>query len=194
MPANLQTLRPTVPEMDQLSDLVMMMAGASGLTSNGDLPSIHEEYRAKYPKDSKGFGILRQEYSMRMMSSIAGDFMVTSGDSSVLGCFGNILKLLSKRWNHFSPDLLWFLWDQEGKFGEVWRDHPKLTAETKYSTDGVVQIYQTMRNTYSEDTVLLKGRSYVSIGFVDLQQLMEAEVVGRGEMGRSCGGALIVDR
>jgi hypothetical protein len=29
------------------------------------LPSIHEEYRAKYPKDSKGFGILRQEYSRR---------------------------------------------------------------------------------------------------------------------------------
>ena len=180
LPANLQTLRATVPDMDQLSDLVMTMAGASGLTSNGDLPSIHEEYRAKYPKDSKGFGILRQEYSMRMMSSIAGDFMATSGDSSVLSRFGNILKLLSKRWNHFSPDLLSFLWDQEGKFGKVWRDHPQLTAETKYNTDGVIQLYQTMRNTYSEDTVLLRGGSYVSIGFVDLQQLMEAKVVGQG--------------
>ena len=182
-PANLQALRPAVPDMDQLSNLMMMMAGVSGLTSKRDLPSIHEEYRAKYPRDSKGFGILRQEYSRQIMSSIAGDIMATSGDSSVLSSFGNIQKLLSKRWRHFSPDLLSFLWDQEGKFGEVWRDHPELTAETNCNTDGAVQLYQTMRNTCSQDTVLLKGRSYVSIGFVDLQQLMEAEVVGQGEDG-----------
>ena len=42
---------------------------------------------------------------------------------------------------------------------------------------------QNMRNTQSPKTQLERGKTYVSFGFVDLQQLMEAEVTGPEENG-----------
>ena len=38
---------------------------------------------------------------------------------------------------------------------------------------------QNMRNTPSPETQLEKGRTHVALGFVDLQQLMEAELISK---------------
>ena len=38
---------------------------------------------------------------------------------------------------------------------------------------------QNMRNTPSPETQLEKGKTHVALGFVDLHQLMEAELIGK---------------
>ena len=42
---------------------------------------------------------------------------------------------------------------------------------------------QNMRNTPSPEASLERGKTYISLGFVDLQQLIEAEVRGPTESG-----------
>ena len=90
------------------------------------------------------------------------------------------------------PGIYEFLRRRDTSKGKVWRAHPRLARSIPFGSaflsDGTqIQAIkmQNMRNTPSPEAPLERGRTYVSLGFVDLQQLMEAEVRGPTETGRS---------
>ena len=164
----------------QKCDFVVKMMGAVGV-SMGDITSFHEEYRVKFPRDSRGFAILKDQFNQMTMATLCKNKGIKM---CVLDSYGTARQILSKRWKlEVTEFLLQFLRKQEGKFGEVWKEHPSLTMQQEYGQFFSSQHYQTMRNTHSQELVLERGCSYISIGFVDLQQVMEAEVEGCREAG-----------
>ena len=117
----------------------------------------------------------------------------TALQGSILDTFGSAESILSKRWDfnvNREPSILDFLSNEGNTVGTVWRGHPRLRKTYPYGTafleDGTsVQTIkmQNMRNTASPKVHLERGRTYVSLGFVDFQQLMEAELTGFAEDG-----------
>ena len=101
-------------------------------------------------------------------------------NGSLLRSYGTIQQVLYNRWIHLNPRLLEYVMRQEGRPGQVYLDHPCLSRSYKANYGNIlgVQRFQTMRNTASPKINLERGRCYVSVGFVDLQQLLEADVVG----------------
>ena len=152
---------------------------------------FHKEYKASYGHDTKGCLILGRgfnEISLQAMirkrnfPSIRVQKMVDSLKSSILDEYGNAGQILNLRWNNPGRSLLPFLINKRGKVGEVWRDNPKLQRIQQYGSTllpGIImEKYQTMRNTYSPRMTLIMGKTYIGVGFVELQQVMEAQVLG----------------
>ena len=89
-----------------------------------------------------------------------------------------------------APEILDFVRTEGNTVGTVWRGHPKLARSIPFGTgilsDGTsIQMLkmQNMRNTPSLKVQLERGETYVSLGFVDLQEVMEADVGGLPENG-----------
>ena len=161
---------------------------AEKLTAYGmqGLPRFHEEYKEAYPADGRGFCILRTQFIGETTGkAISLQEEIQGRRGCILDQFGNVGQILLKRWSHLGPGLLEYLARQKGQVGHVWREHPYLTGKKSgqygdFSTTISVMSrqYQTMRNHYVPRIQLERGRCYISVGFVDLQQLLEAEVVG----------------
>ena len=112
-------------------------------------------------------------------------------EESILDPFGTAGRILAKRWDFdlsFEPGILDFLKREKASPGEIWRNHPRLARSIPYGSGvghlfggAVVQLIkmQNMRNTPSPELQLEKGRTHVGLGFVDLQQLMEAELISK---------------
>ena len=156
-------------------------------------PKFHLEYKEAYPGDQSGFSTLSYWFVfLEMMGwNLPGGLPGFQG--CVLNSFGTVEEVLVKRWKCIvaaEPGLLEFL-RREGKtLGTVWRDNPKLARSIPYGTgflsDGTsVQMLQmqSMRNTPSPKLQLERGETYVSLGFVDLQELMEADMDDPAENG-----------
>ena len=151
------------------------MLQSLGISSS--LPKFHMEYKTRFPADSRGFQTLHDEYNLESV----GLFMRKQPVGDILGPFGNVRQMLVKRWKHINGSLLQYLKSGEAKPGDVYRAHPCLTDPSAMGGYGEllgVKRFQAMRNTSSPPLQLERGRWYVSFGFVDLQQLLEAEVKG----------------
>ena len=81
------------------------------------------------------------------------------------------------------PGILDFLCKDGNTVGRVWRDHPTLAKSLPFGTgirsDGTLihmTKMQNMRNTPSQKLQMERGKTYVSLGFVDLQQVKEANL------------------
>ena len=160
----------------------------------GDVkPKFHLEYKEAYPADKGGFSTLREWFGNFEMMSWNMHRGVPGLQGCILNSFGTMEQILSKRWG-FSvktePGILDFLRTESNAVGKVWRGHPKLARSIPFGTvvlsDGrTIQMIkmQNMRNTPSLKIELERGETYVSLGFVDLQELMEANVGGLPENG-----------
>ena len=101
----------------------------------------------------------------------------------ILNSFGTVEKILCKRWDfnmNAAPGIMDFLRKDGNTVGRVWRDHPKLTKSIPFGTgirsDGTsIHMFkmQNMRNTPSQKLHMERGKTYVSLGFVDLQQVKD---------------------
>ena len=165
------------------------------LPKSAGTPSFHEEYKDSYPTDHDGFSTLSMAFMNIQMKTSPLQNMMSAFEESILDGFGTVGKILSKRWDFdvsCEPGILEFLRKRDTSKGKVWRAHPRLARSIPFGSaflsDGTqIQAIkmQNMRNTPSPEAPLERGRTYVSLGFVDLQQLMEAEVKGPAENGRS---------
>ena len=138
-----------------------------------DRPHFHEEYQARYPMETRGFCILVQEFKTKTGQIFLGK---QRHDGSLLDRFGSAGMMLIKRWGIFRPELIEYL-KSKPRVGQVWREYPENSA-FEYANDGEVQQFHSMRNTITPSQELEKGKCYISIGFVDLGQLLEAEITG----------------
>ena len=161
-------------------------------------PKFHLEYKEAYPADKSGFSTLREWFGNFEMMGWNMHRAVAGFPGCILNSFGTVEKILSRRWG-FSviaePGILDFLRTEGNAVGKVWRGHPKLLRSIPFGTlafgtgilsDGTsIQMIkmQNMRNTPSLKLQMERGETYVSLGFVDLQEVMEAEVVGLPENG-----------
>ena len=156
-------------------------------------PKFHLEYKEAYPADKGGFSTLREWFGNFEMMGWNMHRGVPGLQGCILNSFGTMEQILSKRWG-FSvktePGILDFLRTESNAVGKVWRGHPKLARSIPFGTgvlsDGrTIQMIkmQNMRNTPSLKIELERGETYVSLGFVDLQELMEADVGGPPENG-----------
>merc|ERR1719309_756013 len=120
------------------------------------IPEFHQEYQQRFPKDKRGFEMLKNQYGnavMLMMMEKNKDFLGTRSEHSsricLLDSFGTIGNILKKRWGvSLSPELLMFLRSKPSP-GEVFLKHPALVCGQMYgdSHSGLKE-FQTMRNTW----------------------------------------------
>lgn len=140
------------------------------------IPAFHDEYQKTYPLEGKGYEALRNEYAQQR---IIMKNKALNMDRCVLHTFGNVRQILRTRWQCYGLDLMDTI--PRLKIGQVWKGHPMLVNPPRtYANNSFnegYQKYQTMRNTSSPKINFRKGKSYISIGFVDLQQVMEAEIM-----------------
>ena len=152
-------------------------------------PKFHEEYNVAFPTDFSGFSILRKWFDRIEMMNSPVQSMMDAFQGCILNSFGPVGSILCMRWSinpSTDPDLLPFLRTEDNPLGEVWRGNPLLARSVLYGTDcttGHMVQMQNMRNTPTLKGQLERGETYVSLGFVDLQQLMEAELIGPAEGG-----------
>ena len=160
---------------------------------SGAKPSFHLEYKEAYPADHGGFSKLATWFQNFQMMAWNMQNMVPGFKDCLLNSFGTVDRILSKRWGlsvRVDREILAFLQKEGNTVGQVWRDHPALKRSIPFGTgvraDGAtIQMakMQNMRNTPSTKLQLERGKTYISLGFVDLQQLMEADLVGQLESG-----------
>ena len=94
-----------------------------------------------------------------------------------MNSFGTVHQILTKRWRLITQDLMTYLLSKPEP-GTIFIGHPELqdTFVQEYGTVrgglwGWERRYQTMRNTPVQKALFEEGKAYVSVGFVDLQEL-----------------------
>eukprot|EP00092_Neocalanus_flemingeri_P007461 GFUD01008057.1.p1 GENE.GFUD01008057.1~~GFUD01008057.1.p1 ORF type:complete len:603 (+),score=99.82 GFUD01008057.1:51-1859(+) len=155
---------------------IVNMFTEAGLTDY-TLPEFHEEYRKKYPRNNPGYKVLKDGYTNMQMGAFMRRNSGQSEMSHVLSSYGSCVQVLTKRWNLFGPDLIEYL-SSEPLVGDVYRDHPHISCPPDYLESSGWKKYQIMRNTAVHPTEMIAGQSYVSVGFVDLQAILAADVIG----------------
>ena len=93
----------------------------------------------------------------------------------ILATFGSKEQILIKRWSHISPHLLMYL--SEAKVGDIYlaKIFTEKEDNIQYLTE-FDQIYHIMRNTAVRSMTTHVGKVYVSVGFVDLQEVMFSDI------------------
>eukprot|EP00092_Neocalanus_flemingeri_P007224 GFUD01007803.1.p1 GENE.GFUD01007803.1~~GFUD01007803.1.p1 ORF type:complete len:624 (+),score=105.13 GFUD01007803.1:137-2008(+) len=143
------------------------------------LPSFHIEYASKHSADKYGFDILRDNFTNNQLCS----FSKSSGQfDELFAAYGHWQQVLAKRWSFFSRELIEFILSKPVA-GTIYEDHPFLQNQQKYgymltNFGTSKKIYQILRNTTVHSDILEKGKCYVSIGCVDLQQILLAKFTG----------------
>ena len=150
---------------------------------------FHLEYKEAYPNDPNGFSILKTWFDNIEKDDMVRRMILMVGGPQghcILQPFGTVEENLCKRWE-FPMDaargILDFLREEGNTVGQVCRGHPKLAKAIPYGSgvhsDGTyTQMIkmQNMRNTPSQKLQMERGKTYVSLGFVDLQQVKEADL------------------
>ena len=132
--------------------------------------TVMMKYRARYPEDPFNISILEKHCDFykftRMHPYIFDDILAT---------FGSKEQILIKRWSHISPHLLMYL--SEAKVGDIYlaKIFTEKEDNIQYLTE-FDQIYHIMRNTAVRSMTTHVGKVYVSVGFVDLQEVMFSDI------------------
>jgi len=92
----------------------------------------------------------------------------------------DLADVLRKRWNGLTPELIDFL-KSFPQIGDVYIYNKKNDFEYT-ETGGEWKIYQAIQNSVVHTLELKAGKCYVSVGFVDLQQLLFANITGEGHV------------
>ena len=155
------------PQLDKCSQMLSMMS-TMGVTQL--VPEYHKEYKKLYPAEKTNYEKLRDSWIMAKMldETLFGDHIIESSRE-----YDH--RDLLKRWQYFGPELEEFL-STNPKPGDIFSGRIVTPYGTMKSHMGVAQynatIYQTMRNTPVPRTDFYFGKTYVSIGFVDMFNLL----------------------
>ena len=149
-------------------------------------PKFHLEYKKVHQTDRFGHEVLEKWFKNIQMQDMMQNMSLMSTGHCILNSFGTVEEILCKRWDYnvnAEPGILDFLCKDGNTVGRVWRDHPTLAKSLPFGTgirsDGTLihmTKMQNMRNTPSQKLQMERGKTYVSLGFVDLQQVKEANL------------------
>ena len=168
MPSALDTLK-----TKDLKGLNSLLSSFSLGVKTDEYSDVHKEYRARYPKDPFNIKILEKHchgYKFtRMHPSVLNDMNIS------LMAFGSKEQILRKRWGHMAPNLLMYL--SEAKVGDIYLAN--FFTEKEDNIQYLTQFdrrYHIMRNTAVRSMTTHVGKVYVSVGFVDLQEVMFSDI------------------
>ena len=144
-----------------------------GATSN--IPEVHLEYMARYKDDKANIKLLEQFFYTKKSIDLH-DFLGEGYMERLLKAWGSKQGVLMRRWGCVSEELYFFL-NQGAKPGEIFLDRALVDQEAneqhlRHSN----QINNHMRNTAVRSMTSYVGKTYVSIGFVDLHQIMFSDI------------------
>ena len=167
------------PNLCQEGFQLANMINCLGMEDNV-LPPFDSEYSRKFPLDKLGYKVLNENYTKNKLfvfTKASVDFTTLINES-----YGTLQQILGKRWSFFSKDLLCYLLSAPAP-GSIYENHPFLQMRQEYgmvhsATGTSKKIYRVLRNTPVKIQTLEKGHCYVSIGFVDLQQLLVSNIAG----------------
>ena len=150
---------------------------------------FHLEYKEAYPNDLDGFSILKTWFDkIEENDMLKRMILMVSGPQGhcILQPFGTVEENLGKRWEFpikAAPGILDFLRQEGNTVGQVCGGHPRIAKAIPYGSgihsDGTstqMIMMQNMRNTPSQKLQMERGKTYVGLGFVDLQQVKEAHL------------------
>ena len=172
----------TISEMTKM--LTMMQLGRESmmpLGSESTIPAFHKEYQEKFPYDTTGYEKLYHQWIQEQGLII----LEKQGVDTALNTFGTIEQMLVKRWR-FNGPVLWQFLQSKPKLGDIFTGHPVLHSDAVngygvYGLSNSSLIFHTMRNTPVHQSVFEQGKTYVSVGFVDLHQLINAKFILQGD-------------
>ena len=149
---------------------------------------FHEEYKNKYPKDNEGYLFLWQCYrescAMRAFNEMCEWNM--KGEMEVIYAtvcpYFTCNEMFQQRWWEPTPELFAFL--RSGpRIGDIFICNKKKKNYLESTGGGGEwKVYQTMRNSVVHALEMNTGKCYVSVGFVDIQQLLFANIIGKGHV------------
>lgn len=133
------------------------------------IPKFHNEYAAKYRDDRAGIMFLGMEYNLALLPG--------KGIDAEMAEYGTQQQVLMKRWAPVSGEPLWKMLESSvGKPGKIC---PLMdTAGIKRIRQrAILQACQVMRNTPVDIVDVEVGKTYATLGFADLQQIMFSNIV-----------------
>ena len=144
-----------------------------GATNN--IPEVHLEYWARYKDDATHIKLLEQHFYTKNSVDMH-DFLGEGYMEKMLKVYGSKQEVLRKRWGGVS-EMLYFFLNQGAKPGDIFFDPTSGDQETnEQSVKHSNQTYSLMRNIAVRSMTTYVGKTYVSIGFVDLHQIMFSDI------------------
>ena len=160
-------------DLKGMNSLLECLSNSMGVKTS-DHYDVHKEYRARYPKDPFNINILeKHDYSYKLSRMHAS--MFNNNMNTRLMTLGTKRQLLTKRWGHMTQNLLLNL--SQAKVGHIYL--ARFDTEKDENVQHLTQFdqrYHIMRNTAVRSMTTHVNKVYVSVGFVDLQEVMFSDI------------------
>ena len=160
-------------DLKGMNSLLECQSNSMGVKTS-DHYDVHKEYRARYPKDPFNINILEKHYYSYKLSRMHAS-MFNNNMNTRLMTLGTKRQLLTKRWGHMTQQLLLNL--SQAKVGHIYL--ARFDTEKDENVQHLTQFdqrYHIMRNTAVRSMTTHVNKVYVSVGFVDLQEVMFSDI------------------